>query len=236
MITITISILERYFLFIGFLLFNTILPYSIRGIYLWSGTILAIIITLLKNKLTLRLLIISIGGLFHSAIHIYYPFLDYEKGYVADITAFPDVFFHSLMLIFIWLNIHNKISKKLQIITFFCILGSLVNCFFTNITNTNKKTYYYLFFNLTTSFQAISTAYWIAFCLHYGEWNKKSFVYGLFICNLVILSNWFWYNCDDIFELGIDLVKMSMKYKYIEGLFIVSTWIPLLFNNKQKMF
>lgn len=68
-----------------------------------------------------------------------------------------------------------------------------------------------------------------------AEWNKKSFVYGLFICNLVILSNWFWYNCDDIFELGIDLVKMSMKYKYIEGLFIVSTWIPLLFNNKQKM-
>ena len=114
----------------------------------------------------------------------------------------------------------------------------MLNCVFTNFENKNKKSYFYLFFNnpsylifnLTTSFQAVSTAYWIAFCLHYGEWNKKQFPYYLFLCNLVIVSNWFWYNCDDIFSLGIGLIKISMKYRYIEGLFIVSSWVPLLFK------
>lgn len=242
----SISIIHRYLLFIGGLLFSTILPSYYRGLYLWYGTFLAILISGYRSQLTNRLLVTSLSGLAHSAIHLIWPFLDAKRGYNPNVSAFPDVFFHSLMMIFVWINIKNKIDNRtLQIITQLCIAGTLLNCVFTNFkTYNNFKTnnYYYLFlnnphylvFNLTTSFQAVSTAYWIAFSLHYGEWHKRSFVYGLFLCNLVIVSNWFWYNCDDIFNLGIGLIKMSMKYRYIEGLFIVSTWVPLLFSNTRK--
>ncbi len=243
MLVYSISIIQRYILFITGLLFSTILPSSWRGLYLWYGTFLAIVISLYKEKLTNRLLVTSLSGLAHSAIHLIWPFLDAKRGYNPNVSAFPDVFFHSLMIIFVWINIRNKIdNRSLQIITYLCILGTLLNCVFTNFKTSSNNYYqlflnnpYYLVFNLTTSFQAVSTAYWIAFSLHYGEWEKKSFVYGLFLCNLVIVSNWFWYNCDDIFGLGIGLIKMSMKYRYIEGLFIVSTWIPLLFSNTRKI-
>jgi hypothetical protein len=242
MIQISLSIINRYILFVCGLLFSTILPSSYRGIYLWYGTIFAIFISLLKRKLTFKLLIMAISGLGHSAVHLYWPFLDPKLGYVPNISALPDVLFHTLMIIFVWLNIRKKVSKYINIFTIFCIFGSILNCIFTNFKNTNKNSYYYLFFNnpyylifnLTTCFQAVSTAYWIAFSLHYGEWYKSSFKYCLFMCNLVIVSNWFWYNCDDIFDLGIGLIKMSMKYRYIEGLFIISTWIPLLFNSKNN--
>lgn len=234
---ISISIVNRYIIFICGLLLSTILPSSFRGNYLWYGTFLAIFICFSRNKLTLDLLVTAFGGIGHSAIHIYWPFLDSEKGYIPGVSAFPDVLFHSIMIIFVWMRIKNYVSKKINLITIICIYGTLLNCIFTNFKNTDKNTYYDLFFynpyyfifNLTTSFQAISTAYWIAYTLHYGEWNKKSFQYCLFLCNLVIVSNWFWYNCDDIFELGIGLIEISMKYRYIEGLFIVSSWIPLLF-------
>ena len=238
----SISIIHRYLLFIAGLLFSTILPSDYRGLYLWRGTFLAILISAFRGQLTNRLLVTSLSGLAHSAIHLIWPFLDAKIGYNPNVSALPDVFFHSLMMIFVWINIRNKMDNKpLQIITQLCIVGTLLNCVFTNF-KFNTTNYYqlflnnpqYLIFNLTTSFQAVSTAYWIAFSLHYGEWEKKSFIYGLFLCNLVIVSNWFWYNCDDIFDLGIGLIKMSMKYRYIEGLFIVSTWIPLLFSNTRK--
>lgn len=244
MVIFTISIIERYILFIIGLLFTTILPTYIRGLYLWGGSFIAIIISFYRKQLTNRLLIISLSGLAHSAIHLWYPFLDSNKGYNPDISALPDVFFHSLMITFVWINIKNKIeNKNVKTITKFCIIGTLLNCIFTNFKSDSNNYYYlflnnpyYLVFNLTTSFQAVSTAYWIAFSLHYGEWNKKSFIYGLFLCNLVIVSNWFWYNCDDIFNIGIGLIKMSMEYRYIEGLFIVSTWIPLIFSNTCKTY
>lgn len=228
----------RYSLFIIGLLVSTIIPELSRGLYLWYGTLVAMYISLLRNQLSSRLFIMALGGLAHSAIHISWPFLDANHGYVPGISAFPDVLFHSFMLIFVWFNIKDNVSKRLNLITIFCIFGSILNCVFTNFKTVNRSTYNYLFFNnpkyllfnLTTSFQAVSTAYWIAFALHYNKWHKQSFKYFLLLCNLVIVSNWFWYNCDDIFQLGIGLIKMSMKYRYIEGLFIVSTWIPLVFN------
>jgi hypothetical protein len=228
----------RYLFFISGLLLNTIIPSSLRGMYLWSGTLFFLSLCLLNNRLTKGLIITTIGGLGHSLVHIIWPFLDEKVGYVSHITALPDVLFHSLMLIFVWFKMRKFISTKLNIITIFCIIGSILNCIFTNFYKGENTSYfilfftnpYYLIFNLTTSFQAVSTAYWIAFCLHYGEWHNKNFPYYLLLCNTVIVSNWFWYNCDDIFNLGIGLVKISMKYRYIEGLFIVSTWIPLLFR------
>lgn len=237
-----LSIFNRYSLFITGLLICTIIPEYLRGLYLWLGTIIAITISLVLDRLTFKLLIMSLaGGLGHSFIHMRWPFLDVENGYVQDISTFPDVFFHSLMLIFVWFNIRNKVSRIIQLITIFCIFGSILNCIFANY-NLTKSSYhylifnnpYYLVFNLTTSFQAVSTAYWIAFALHYGEWSKRSFTFCLFLCNLVIVSNWFWYNCDDIFDLKIGLIKMSMKYRYIEGLFIISIWVPLLFNKTYR--
>ena len=235
---ISISPIKRYFLFINGLLLSTILPPQYRGLYLWYGTFLCIIISIFKRQLTPGLLTIALGGLGHSAVHLHWPFLDAELGYVPTVSAFPDVFFHTVMLIYVWINIRKNVSNFVNNITILSIFGSTLNCIFTNFKNVNNSTYYllffnnpyYLVFNLTTSFQAVSTAYWIAFSLHYGEWHKINFKYYLFLCNLVIVSNWFWYNCDDIFDLGIGLIKMSMNFRYIEGLFIVSTWIPLIFG------
>lgn len=232
------NVYSRYGLFVTGLLVNTFITESFRGLYLWYGTLIAIYISLLKRQLTNRLLVMSLGGLGHSFVHIHWPFLDAKNGYVPGISAFPDVLFHSFMLIFVWFNIRNRVSKGVNLVTIFCIFGSILNCIFTNFKTINRSTYRHLFFNnpryllfnLTTSFQAVSTAYWIAFALHYNKWHKQSFKYCLLLCNIVIVSNWFWYNCDDVFELGIGLIKMSMKYRYIEGLFIISTWIPLVFN------
>jgi hypothetical protein len=233
-----ISEIYRYLFFIGHLLANTIIPSSFRGAYLWAGTIFSLSFCMIENRLSGGLFFTALGGLGHSVVHILWPFLDEKLGYVPSVSALPDVMFHSAMIIFVWYKMRRYISRELNIITKLCIFGSILNCIFTNFGAPEKKSYYHLFlsnpyyliFNLTTSFQAVSTAYWIAFCLHYGEWNKKQFPYYLFLCNLVIVSNWFWYNCDDIFSLGIGLIKISMKYRYIEGLFIMSSWVPLLFK------
>ena len=111
----------RYSLFIIGLLVSTVIPELSRGLYLWYGTLVAMYISLLRNQLSSRLFIMSLGGLVHSAIHISWPFLDANHGYVPGISAFPDVLFHSFMLIFVWFNIKDNVSKRINLITIFCI-------------------------------------------------------------------------------------------------------------------
>ena len=229
---ITISVPTRYIFFLGGLLITTLIPHNLRGVYLWGGTLNACIMCYLNNQLSLHLLLVSIGGLLHSSCHSYWPFLvETINGFDQSVSAFPDVFFHTIMLIFIWISIRKTLSKNVDIITMFSIGGSVINCMLTNYKSSinYKNEAQYLLFNITSVFQAISTAYWIASILHYKQWHLDEYKQGLFVCVYIIVINWFLYECEHFLNLEFGLIFISMKYRYIEGLFIVSTWIPLLF-------
>ena len=143
---IVIPEIYRYLFFISCLLLNTLIPSSFRGPYLWTGTIFSLLICIFNERLSGGLFFTALGGLGHSIVHILWPFLDENLGYVPNVSALPDVMFHSAMIIFIWYKIKNYVSKRINIITAFCIAGSLLNCILTNFGNSEKKSYYYLFF------------------------------------------------------------------------------------------
>ena len=237
---IWLTVPQRYAFFICGLFTLTILPSIIRPYYLWLGTIGSIFYSIYKNELTPHICLISLSGIMHSFCHVIYPFLDEVQGFNPEISAFPDVFFHTIMLWFMWYSMKSQLVPSVNYITIFCVAGGVLNCILTRFKTTQTDSYanlllsdgWYALFVITTVFQAISTAYWIACCLHYKEWNDILFSYGLLGCLTVIVSNWAWYQMDDIFDLGIGLVRMSMKYRYIEGLFIICTWVPLVFSKK----
>ena len=56
---IIISVSTRYISFLGGLLVTTIIPHTLRGVYLWGGTLNACIMCYLNNQLSLHLLLIS---------------------------------------------------------------------------------------------------------------------------------------------------------------------------------
>ena len=249
---ITISVINRYIFFLTGLLITTTIPSTLRGVYLWGGTINACVICYLNKQLTFHLFLIAIGGLLHSSCHLYWPFLvETINGFDESVSAFPDVFFHTTMLIFIWTSIRKTLSNSVNNITIFFITGSIINCMFTNYNSSNnsffckfkepidesnalvkndyKNQFQYLLFNITSVFQAISTAYWIASVIHYKQWHLIEYKDGLSRCVYIIVVNWFFYELDHFLNLELGLIYISMKYRYIEGLFIVSTWIPLLF-------
>lgn len=229
---ISIPTIQRYMLFICGLGITTLVPHSLRGIYLWGGTINALLICYYKQKLTPQLSLITLGGILHSVCHLQWPFLvETRSGFDPSVSSFYDVLFHTVMLIFIWLSMKKYISIYVNGVTKFCICGSVLNCLLTDYKSSDKNDPIYLLFNCTSVFQAISTAYWIASILHYKQWHTDEYIYGLIVCIVTIVSNWYIYECDHLADLGLELIHMSMKYRYIEGLFIVSTWIPLLYTN-----
>ena len=234
----------RYKFFVGCLIMLTIIPYELRGYFLWYNTILFSIYSTYNGTMSKHLFFTVLSGLIHSKIHVTFPFLDDVQGFNPNVSALPDVLFHTFMLIFTFLSIKQYLKPVIFKSTLFCIMGAVLNCVFTGFkiqglnTQVSTETYselllnntVYSIFVITTVFQALSTAYWIAFVIHYGEWKQEQFSYGLLMCITVIVSNWFWYHMDDIFSLNIGLVKLSMKFRYIEALFIVCTWFPLLFR------
>jgi len=234
----TISIAGRYGLFVGGLGLLTALPYDFRGPYLWGTTFALTLYSMFKGEMTPHLFMTVAGGIIHSAIHLIWPFLDDVVGFNPEVSALPDVFFHTIMLVFMWYSMKKDLQPAVNYFTMFCIAGAFLNCVFTGFKTTQKDSYaelllsdvFYAIFVITTVFQAISTAYWIACVLHYKEWHDIRFVYGLFTCVTVIVSNWFWYHMDDILQLGIGLVRLSMLFRYIEALFIICTWVPLSFT------
>ena len=148
---IIISVSTRYISFLGGLLVTTIIPHTLRGVYLWGGTLNACIMCYLNNQLSLHLLLISIGGLLHSSCHLYWPFLvETINGFDQSVSAFPDVLFHTIMLIFIWISIRKTLSKNIDILTMFFIGGSAINCMLTNYNSSvnYKNEAQYLLFNI----------------------------------------------------------------------------------------
>ena len=222
-----ISVIQRYTCFCLALGICGLIQHDYRLIYLYVITVMLWLFAIFRGTCTFHLSLFTMGGLGHSAVHNYWPFLnETTQGFDTRYSAFPDVLFHMTMLVFVWVSMKVFLRPIVQKFTIFAIIGSIINCALTNYTSVDSM--HYVFFNSTSVFQAISTAYWIATSIHYGEWDKCSYAKSLFYVNFIILSNWGFYEYDHWGNLGLGLVGLSMKYKYIEGLFMCSTWIPLV--------
>lgn len=229
-----ISPVGRYAFWAASLTILTFIPNEFRLPYLWLGTLVLWMYALFTGNMTYHLTLTALGGLGHSGVHNIWPFLnDTPEGFDDDVSAFPDVFFHMTMLVFVWVTQRAFLSPTVDKVTIFCILGATINCCLTNYKE--GMGLHYVIFNLTSVFQAISTAFWVAAVLHYGEWDKKSYGKWLAGTNVYFIVNWALYNMDH-FEVwpSLKLMQLSMRYKYIEGLFIVCTWIPLLLFKVQQ--
>ena len=221
------DITMRYFCFSTALMLCSIIPHGYRLSYLYGITILLWLYSVILGHCTFHLSLFTMGGLAHSAVHNYWPFLNESvEGFDTRYSSFPDVVFHTVMLVFVYMSTKSVLDPTVNKWTRIFIVGSLVNCALTNYKS--MDTTHYVLFNISSIFQAISTAFWIATTLHYGEWNKHSYKKCLFLVNFVIVYNWVLYEFDHWAHLGLGLVGMSMKYRYIEGLFICCTWIPLI--------
>lgn len=228
-----IDAFQRYLCFGAGLMLCSVIPHGYRLTYLYAVTAVLWIQSLMRGNCTFHLTLTTMGGLGHSAVHNYWPFLNETiEGFDARYSAFPDVFFHMTMLVFVWVSMKAFLHPTVNKWTLFCIVGAIVNCCLTNYKS--MAGVHYLLFNSTSVFQAVSTAFWIAAVMHYGEWDKKSYAKCLGLVNFVIVSNWGFYECDHWGHLGLGLVGLSMKYRYIEGLFIVCTWVPLVLFKPQQ--
>ena len=222
-----ISALERYLFFFMSLVLCGIIPSSFRSTYLYGVTALLWSSSLIRGTCDLQLSLITASGLAHSAVHICWPFLNETvEGFDYQYSALPDVFFHATMLAFVWAITKSSVCPYVHIWTTRCIFGAMLNCLFTVYQGTGG--YLYIIFNITSIFQAISTAFWIAASIHYGEWGKDVYKLCLGLVNAVIVTNWAFYELDHWGGLQLGLVGFSMKYRYIEALFICCTWVPLL--------
>lgn len=233
--------IHRYIFWMVSLSVSALLPASLRLPYFYGGTALLYIYSAITGNMTFHLTLVALGGVCHSIEHNVWPFLvDTDEGFNDSVSALPDVAFHMVMLMFIWATQRAFLSSKVDKVTMACIVGAIINCSLTNyksfeIEGHSKWTFHYVFFNLTSVFQAISTAFWVAGCLHYGEWDKKSYWKCLLLTNIYFVINWALYNMDH-FNVwpSVHLMQLSMRYRYIEGLFIVCTWVPLYRFKLQK--
>lgn len=224
-----ISPVGRYLFWFVTLTALTFMDNEYRLPYLWSGTIVLWLYSFFTGNMTFHLTLIAVGGLGHSLVHNIWPFLnDSPEGFDGSVSVFPDVFFHMTMLVFVWVTQRAFLSPTVDRATIFCIIGAIFNCCLTNYKE--GLGLHYVLFNLTSVFQAVSTAFWVAAVLHYGEWDKKSYGKWLFSCNIYFIINWALYNMDhfDVWP-SLKLMQLSMRFRYIEGLFIVCTWVPLIF-------
>ena len=175
----------------------------------------SIIKSLTSKRETSKFLLI---GYIHHLIHIFSPFLD-ENGYNINYTPFYDVVCHLYMIVFCYQLVCEK-SKQPDIfhtLSSIFIFGSLLNVITSILPVYSKFQIIYIIFSYLSIFQAISTAYWITTLLTYKYWNN--FMYNFYLVSSIIVGIWGFYMYDDTY------VGLSMKYRFIEGLFIISTWV-----------
>ncbi|AGF85681.1 hypothetical protein QJ854_gp101 [Moumouvirus goulette] len=161
-------------------------------------------------------------GMFHSAIHNLWPFLK-NTGYDKEQTSVYDVFCHAVMMILCYHHIINvggyiTFNYVFHLASTIFIIGALINCTVSYFVTNNNNEYIHCAFEYTTIFQAISTGYWVATMLWYHNLeNIKFYQHWIFwIC--IMTTNWF------IYKFIPSLVGISMRYKYVEAVFIICTW------------
>lgn len=161
-------------------------------------------------------------GMFHSAIHNLWPFLK-NTGYDKTETSVFDVFCHAIMMLLCYHHInyvggHITFRNKFHSVSKIFIIGALINCVVSYFITSSNNEYIHIIFEYTTIFQAISTGYWVATMLWYHNLEHIEF-YGHWKFWISIMTiNWF------VYKFIPSLVGISMKYKYVEAVFIICTW------------
>ena len=166
-------------------------------------------------------------GMMHSAIHHIWPFLD-TNGYNYLEQEFYDVFCHLMMIYFCFNLIREnyqeypeKHKKWIHYLTYFYIFGSILNCISVFTVDDVPGSVSFNFFTYTTFFQAVSTGYWIGTMLWYNDLKNPRFFYHWCAWVFLMCCNWLIYKCNE-FMMGL-----SMTYRYVEGVFIVCTWVAV---------
>ena len=193
--------------------------------YLYGTTLVLWVRSMLRATSCPHLTVTASGALLHSIVHNIWPFLDTTTGgFNIHVSSLPDVLTYLAMFLFVWYTTNrDTLHPAARICTLGYIAGSVVNCRYPD-----QYGLHYLLFNLTSVFQAVSTAHWVSMCRHYDRWHRPSYSRWLLFSNVYFVLNWAVYNYDHFFlEPGIGAIAFSMRYRYIEGLFIACTWIPL---------
>lgn len=199
-------------LYILYLSLLIILPDdSTRMFYLHSISLVTCLTTTVEKRFYVLM------AMFHSALHNLWPFLS-SDGYNPNYIAFYDVLWHTLSMLVCWEHIakRNK-SKTIAYLTMLFLVASMVNCV-TSVFVSAENKFWTDVFVYTSITQAISTGYWVATTLWFDNVRDPSFIYHWTAWIVIMTANWF------VYERSIELLKLSMKYRYIEGVFLVSTW------------
>jgi len=175
-------------------------------------------------------------AMFHSAIHHLWPFLKPEIGYDYREQEFYDVFCHLMMIWYCFQYIKARYAfyspfKRglIHTITYLALFGSVLNCISVFVMDDVPGSSRYNFFTYTTLFQAVSTGYWLATMLWFNDLQyNPTFVWHWMGCISLMCINWLIYKCNE-FMMGL-----SMTYRYVEGVFIVCTWVMVLAANRRQ--
>jgi len=181
-----------------------------------------------------------IFALLHSAIHNLWPFLT-PQGFDPEQETIYDVFCHfSMMFVCHFLikrqNQNYSPSKKIwfERLSWFFMVGSLVNCASCFIVEKDENSWKTLLFVYLTIFQAVSTGYWVATMLWFNRLGEEKFFTHWLLWIGLMSFNW------GLYKYSEELVALSMLFRYIESIFITCIWVAeidfhLAKSSKQKL-
>jgi len=221
MLSLNNIIRKEYILYCSFLIPLVLLPDSFwRLCYLHGVSMLLIFFTDYKLRF------FTLVAMIHSIIHHVWPFLD-NTGYKLGYTPFYDVLCHILMMYFAYEVINSHIKKKdlqwkskFKYLTYFFIIGAIINCLTAICSYQSFDSQCHQYFAWTSIFQAVSTGFWIATMLWYEKWNDHKFFTHWLVIIVIICANW------GLYKYSHDILALAMDYRYIEAIFMVSTWTP----------
>ncbi|AKI80541.1 hypothetical protein QJ850_gp158 [Acanthamoeba polyphaga mimivirus] len=174
-------------------------------------------------------------SMFHSAVHNLWPFLK-NTGYDDTEKSVYDVFCHTIMMmmcyhrIYYVQNIVIDSEYLFHTLSVLFILGAMINCLVSRLIIDSHHNLLHYIFEYTTIFQAVSTGYWVATMLWYNNLNHQDFYYHWLLWIILMTINWF------VYKLWPNLVGISMRYKYVEAVFIICTWYSGVFSNQNFSF
>ncbi|QKF93573.1 hypothetical protein QKU48_gp0115 [Fadolivirus algeromassiliense] len=216
--------LSSYLTFIGGLLILLILPSDFSRLSYLHG-ISTIAWFFADDKLRMYILF----GMLHSAIHNLWPFLT-PQGFDPSYESIYDIVCHFCMMFACYQLIksntlaYSEVQKKIfNILSIIFLIGSFVNCYNSYYMDMDEHSFNTELFVITSIFQAISTGYWISTILWYNHLNNNRFFFHWVLCICVFCINW------GIYKYSEHFIGISMEYRYVEAVFMVCTWIPLLF-------
>jgi len=165
-------------------------------------------------------LLFGVVGVVHSFIHLLFPFL-HDDGYDFVPSPTPDVMCHALMLAFvIWLRWQRPVPRSFVIISVFLMVGSVFNVALSRYHDAEND----FWFRMSSSFQAVSTAWWLAQGLAWPVTDLRVWMRHAAVVSSVILVVWASY------LISWDILAVSTRHRFIEGIFIIAPWYPLMLD------